>query len=99
MLDERFCAMEPAWKITRFYESSDESSDEYTTAYVPDPNFHTYGMTGLNLQYPLSKKIWLMLVLNRVHNGWLYNYRHIPKMIFFFCNVDEGTFNANIICH
>ena len=116
--------MEPAWKRTRFYDSdeytavygSDESSDEYTTTYVPVEcpnhvtfsmtgpkwqwgNINTYGMTGFNLQYALSKKIWLMMFLRRVHNGWLYNYRHIPKLIFAFCNADVGTYDPNIICH
>ena len=62
-------------------------------------NINTYGMTGFNLQYALSKKIWLMMFLRRVHNGWLYNYRHIPKLIFAFCNADVGTFDPNVICH
>ena len=91
---------DPAWKYTRFgYESSDESSDEFIQVWVPARPRGPYGITGLNLQYPLSKKIWLMWFFSRVHYGWLYNYRHIPKMIFFFCNADQGTFHPNIICH
>ena len=100
----------PACKRMRFYYFgsddgwTDESSSdvEYTIVYDPLTEFppaSIWGVNGLNLQYPLSKKIWLMLFFSRVHYGWLYNYRHIPKMIFFLLGVEEGTYEPNLICY
>ena len=95
--------MESAWIE---YEH-DSSEDEYPIVYVTykdtgypyTPLGDTYGIIGFNLQYPISKKIWLMCFFGRVHHGWLRNYRHIVKIIFAFCRVDEGTFDPNLICY
>ena len=55
--------------------------------------------TGYNLQYPTSKKRWLLFFLRRVEGGCVYRYRNIIHLLFALCNAYEGTYHPNIICY